>query len=380
MIPSNDYKYIGCDDLDLDLFEGQYPIPNGVSYNSYLLLDESVVVFDTVDKRKKNEWLNNLNKELNNRNVDYLIVSHLEPDHSSCILDLALKYPNMKLVMTEKAKAMLKNFFTISNEIIVVGENDTIKTGKHTISFIMAPMVHWPEVMMEYDSLDGLLFSADGFGKFGALSANEEWDDEARRYYINIVGKYGNPVKQVLKKTSNLDIKAILPLHGPILNSNLSHYLNLYDIWSSYKYEDEGVLIASASIHGNTYDVALKLKDICDTNNIEAHVIDLTRVDLSYPVALAFKYKYMVLLAPTYDGYIFTPMEDFLLRLSHKSYQNRSVGLIENGSWAPMANKLMSEQLLKMKNINILEPKITIKTKMTDSNVLELKKLIANFK
>lgn len=380
MIPSNDYKYIGCDDLDLDLFEGQYPIPNGVSYNSYLLLDESVVVFDTVDKRKKNEWLNNLNKELNNRNVDYLIVSHLEPDHSSCILDLALKYPNMKLVMTEKAKAMLKNFFTISNEIIVVGENDTIKTGKHTISFIMAPMVHWPEVMMEYDSLDGLLFSADGFGKFGALSANEEWDDEARRYYINIVGKYGNPVKQVLKKASNLDIKAILPLHGPILNSNLSHYLNLYDIWSSYKYEDEGVLIASASIHGNTYDVALKLKDICDTNNIEAHVIDLTRVDLSYPVALAFKYKYMVLLAPTYDGYIFTPMEDFLLRLSHKSYQNRSVGLIENGSWAPMANKLMSEQLLKMKNINILEPKITIKTKMTDSNVLELKKLIANFK
>lgn len=380
MIPSNDYKYIGCDDLDLDLFEGQYPIPNGVSYNSYLLLDESVVVFDTVDKRKKNEWLKNLNKELNNRNVDYLIVSHLEPDHSSCILDLALKYPNMKLVMTEKAKAMLKNFFTISNEIIVVGENDTIKTGKHTISFIMAPMVHWPEVMMEYDSLDGLLFSADGFGKFGALSANEEWDDEARRYYINIVGKYGNPVKQVLKKASNLDIKAILPLHGPILNSNLGHYLNLYDIWSSYKYEDEGVLIASASIHGNTYDVALKLKDICDTNNIEAHVIDLTRVDLSYPVALAFKYKYMVLLAPTYDGYIFTPMEDFLLRLSHKSYQNRSVGLIENGSWAPMANKLMSEQLLKMKNINILEPKITIKTKMTDSNVLELKKLIANFK
>ena len=373
MIPSNDYKYIGCDDLDLDLFEGQYPIPNGVSYNSYLLLDESVVVFDTVDKRKKNEWFNNLNKELNNRNIDYLIVSHLEPDHSSCILDLALKYPNMKLVMTEKAKAMLKNFFTISNEIIVVGENDTIKTGKHTISFIMAPMVHWPEVMMEYDSLDGLLFSADGFGKFGALSANEEWDDEARRYYINIVGKYGNPVKQVLKKASNLDIKAIL-------NSNLGHYLNLYDIWSSYKYEDEGVLIASASIHGNTYDVALKLKDICDTNNIEAHVIDLTRVDLSYPVALAFKYKYMVLLAPTYDGYIFTPMEDFLLRLSHKSYQNRSVGLIENGSWAPMANKLMSDQLLKMKNINILEPKITIKTKMTDSNVLDLKKLIANFK
>lgn len=380
MIPSNDYKYIGCDDLDLDLFEGQYPIPNGVSYNSYLLLDESVVVFDTVDKNKKNEWLKNLNDSLDNRNVDYLIVSHLEPDHSSCILDLALKYPNMKLIMSLKAKSMLENFFSIKNEIIVVKEGDTLTFGKHTISFIMAPMVHWPEVMMEYDITDKLLFSADGFGKFGALSCNEEWIDEARRYYINIVGKYGNPVQAVLKKSSSLDIKAILPLHGPILSSNLSYYLNLYDTWSSYKYEDNGVLIASSSIHGNTYNVALKLQELCNLNNIKSDLIDLTRVDLSYPISLAFKHKYMVLLAPTYDGFIFTKMEDFLLRLSHKSYQNRDVGLIENGSWAPISNKLMTEKLLEMKNINILEPKITIKTKMTDSNILELNKLIENFK
>lgn len=380
MIPSNDYKYIGCDDLDLDLFEGQYPIPNGVSYNSYLLLDESVVVFDTVDKNKKNEWLKNLNDSLDNRNVDYLIVSHLEPDHSSCILDLALKYPNMKLIMSLKAKSMLENFFSIKNEIIVVKEGDTLTFGKHTISFIMAPMVHWPEVMMEYDITDKLLFSADGFGKFGALSCNEEWIDEARRYYINIVGKYGNPVQAVLKKSSSLDIKAILPLHGPILSSNLSYYLNLYDTWSSYKYEDNGVLIASSSIHGNTYNVALKLQELCNLNNIKSDLIDLTRVDLSYPISLAFKHKYMVLLAPTYDGFIFTKMEDFLLRLSHKSYQNRDVGLIENGSWAPISNKLMTEKLLEMKNINILEPRITIKTKMTDSNILELNKLIENFK
>lgn len=380
MIPSNDYKYIGCDDLDLDLFEGQYPIPNGVSYNSYLLLDESVVVFDTVDKNKKNEWLKNLNDSLDNRNVDYLIVSHLEPDHSSCILDLALKYPNMKLIMSLKAKSMLENFFSIKNEIIVVKEGDTLTFGKHTISFIMAPMVHWPEVMMEYDITDKLLFSADGFGKFGALSCNEEWIDEARRYYINIVGKYGNPVQAVLKKSSSLDIKAILPLHGPILSSNLSYYLNLYDTWSSYKYEDNGVLIASSSIHGNTYNVALKLQELCNLNNIKSDLIDLTRVDLSYPISLAFKHKYMVLLAPTYDGFIFTKMEDFLLRLSHKSYQNRDVGLIENGSWAPISNKLMTEKLLEMKNINILEPKITIKTKMTDSNILELNMLIENFK
>lgn len=383
MYISEDIKYIGCDDLDIDLFESQYKVKNGISYNSYIIIDEKVAVMDTVDKRKKNEWLANLAKELDGKEVDYLIVSHLEPDHSAAIKDICDIYPNMKLVMSAKALAMLPNFYQIenlSNRVISVKENDTLSLGKHTLKFIMAPMVHWPEVMVEYELEEKILFSADAFGKFGALSIHEEWPDEARRYYLNIVGKYGGPVQTLLKKASALDIKMIAPLHGPLLNENLGYYINLYNIWSSYQYEVDGLLIASASAHGNTYNAAKYLYELAIENNINTKLIDITRCDLSLAVAEAFKYKNMVLLAPTYDGYMFTPMEDFLMRLSHKSYQNRTIGLIENGSWAPMANKLMEEKLSSMKNITILEPKITIKTTLSDNNKLEMKDLINNLK
>lgn len=383
MFISDNIKYIGCDDLDIDLFESQYSVKNGVSYNSYVIFDEKIAVMDTVDKRKKNEWLANLNNVLNGKTVDYLIVSHLEPDHSSAIKDICELYPNMKLVMSVKASAMLPNFYQVDNledRVIAVKENDTLSLGKHTLKFIMAPMVHWPEVMVEYEVEEKILFSADAFGKFGALANKEEWIDEARRYYLNIVGKYGSPVQTLLKKASTLDINIIAPLHGPVLTENIGYYINLYNIWSSYQCENDGLLIVSASIHGNTYNAAKYLFDLAIKNNINAKLIDITRYDLSLAVSEAFMYKNMVLLAPTYDGYIFTPMEDFLMRLSHKGYQNRNIGLIENGSWAPMANKLMEEKLNSMKNITIFEPKITIKTTLSNDNKLQMEELIKNLK
>lgn len=368
---TNNIKYIGCDDTDLDLFESQYKVPNGVSYNSYLILDEKVAVLDTIDHRKSEEWFKNLESNLNGRNVDYLIVSHLEPDHSANIKALCDKYPNAKLVLSKKALDMLPQFFQIANldsRAIVVKEGDTLSLGEHTLTFIMAPMVHWPEVMVEYESKEKILFSADGFGKFGALACDEPWVDEARRYYINIVGKYGGPVAALLKKAQGLDIKMICPLHGPILKDNLGYYLDLYSKWATYTPECDGVLVVSASIHGYTKDIALNFYNELKNNNVNTSFVDITRCDMASAVALAFKYSKMVLACSTYDGKMFSPMEDFLNRLSSKGYQKRTVGLIENGSWAPMAKKCMTDLLGNMKNITILDQAVTVKTTLNDES------------
>lgn len=368
---TNNIKYIGCDDTDLDLFESQYKVPNGVSYNSYLILDEKVAVLDTIDHRKSEEWFKNLENNLNGRDVDYLIVSHLEPDHSANIKALCDKYPNAKLVLSKKALDMLPQFFQIANldsRAIVVKEGDTLSLGEHTLTFIMAPMVHWPEVMVEYESKEKILFSADGFGKFGALACDEPWVDEARRYYINIVGKYGGPVAALLKKAQGLDIKMICPLHGPILKDNLGYYLDLYSKWATYTPECDGVLVVSASIHGYTKDIALNFYNELKNNNVNTSFVDITRCDMASAVALAFKYSKMVLACSTYDGKMFSPMEDFLNRLSSKGYQKRTVGLIENGTWAPMAKKCMIDLLGNMKDVTILDQAVTVKTTLNDES------------
>ena len=365
VIISDSIKYIGVDDATLDLFESQYIVPNGVSYNSYLILDEKIAVMDTVDARKTKEWFDNLDKELKEHVPDYLIVSHLEPDHSANIQLFTEKYKEAKLVLSAKAKAMLPQFFNIEGldeRCIVVKEGEELDLGNHHLKFIMAPMVHWPEVMVEYETTEKILFSADGFGKFGALSHDEDWACEARRYYFNIVGKYGAPVQTLLKKASTLDIKMICPLHGPILKDNLGYYIDKYQIWSSYQSEDEGVLVASASIHGNTKEVALKVVDLLKEKGVKVAFTDLTRDDMAEAVEDAFRYSKMILAGATYDGGVFSPMEDFLHRLQHKGYQNKTVGLIENGSWAPLANKVMKDMLTPMKNITICENTVTIKS------------------
>ena len=372
VIISDSIKYIGVDDTTLDLFESQYIVPNGVSYNSYLILDEKIAVMDTVDARKTKEWFDNLDKELKERVPDYLIVSHLEPDHSANIQLFTEKYKEAKLVLSAKAKAMLPQFFNIEGldeRCIVVKEGEELDLGNHHLKFIMAPMVHWPEVMVEYETTEKILFSADGFGKFGALSHDEDWACEARRYYFNIVGKYGAPVQALLKKASTLDIEMICPLHGPILKDNLDYYLNKYQIWSSYQSEDEGVLVASASIHGNTKEVALKIVDLLKEKGVKVAFTDLTRDDMAEAVEDAFRYSKMILAGATYDGGVFAPMEDFLHRLQHKGYQNKKVGLIENGSWAPLANKVMKDLLSPMKNITICENTVTIKSTYKDENL-----------
>ena len=373
---SDSIKYIGVDDTDLDLFESQYIIPNGVSYNSYVILDEKVAVMDTVDTRKTVEWFDNLTATLNGRNVDYLVVSHLEPDHSANIKLIAEKYPEAKIVLSAKAKAMLPQFFQIDNldkRTIVVTEQDELNLGTHTLKFIMAPMVHWPEVMVEYEVSEKVLFSADGFGKFGALSADEDWACEARRYYFNIVGKYGMAVQTLLKKAATLDIETICPLHGPILKENLGYYIDKYQTWSSYQPEDDGVFVACASIHGNTKEAAHAMVDILKEKGAKKVAFaDLTRDDMAEAVEDAFRYDKIILAAATYDGGIFTPMDNFLHLLSHKAYQNRKVGLIENGSWAPTAAKNMTDILSTMKNIDICENKVTIKSVMNESNVEQM--------
>ena len=379
IIISDSIKYIGVDDTTLDLFESQYIVPNGVSYNSYLILDEKIAVMDTVDARKTKEWFDNLDKELKERVPDYLIVSHLEPDHSANIQLFTEKYKEAKLVLSAKAKAMLPQFFNIEGldeRCIVVKEGEELDLGNHHLKFIMAPMVHWPEVMVEYETTEKILFSADGFGKFGALSHDEDWACEARRYYFNIVGKYGAPVQALLKKASTLDIEMICPLHGPILKDNLGYYLNKYQIWSSYQSEDEGVLVASASIHGNTKEVALKVVDLLKEKSVKVAFTDLTRDDMAEAVEDAFRYSKMILAGATYDGGVFTPMEDFLHRLQHKGYQNKKVGLIENGSWAPLANKAMKDLLSSMKNITICENTVTIKSTYKDENLEAINNLI----
>ncbi len=378
VIISDSIKYIGVDDTTLDLFESQYIVPNGVSYNSYLILDEKIAVMDTVDARKTKEWFDNLDKELKERVPDYLIVSHLEPDHSANIQLFTEKYKEAKLVLSAKAKAMLPQFFNIEglDERCIVVKEEELDLGNHHLKFIMAPMVHWPEVMIEYETTEKVLFSADGFGKFGALAHEEDWACEARRYYFNIVGKYGIPVQTLLKKASTLDIEMICPLHGPILKDNLGYYIDKYQTWSSYQSEDEGVLVASASIHGNTKEVALKIVDLLKEKGVKVAFTDLTRDDMAEAVEDAFRYSKMILAGATYDGGVFAPMEDFLHRLQHKGYQNKKVGLIENGSWAPLANKVMKDLLSPMKNITICENTVTIKSTYKDENLEAINNLI----
>ena len=357
-------KYIGVNDKSIDLFEGQYPVPNGVSYNSYLILDERIAVMDTADARAADEWLKNLELALAGRNPDYLIVSHMEPDHAGSLELAARKYPGMQIVGSAKTFGMISQFFDIdlSNRTVTVQEGDEIKLGSRTLRFYMAPMVHWPEVMVTYEASEGLLFSADAFGKFGALDVQEEWEDEARRYYYNIVGKYGVQAQALLKKAANLDISAIYPLHGPILKDNLSYYINKYQLWSSYTPEEKGVLIAYASIYGHTAQAAKALSDMLTRRGIKSVLRDLARTDVSYCVADAFKYEKMVLASASYDGGIFPPMEEFLHHLKSKTYRGRQVGIVENGTWAPSAAKGIKELLGQMKDIVICEPVITIKS------------------
>lgn len=376
---SDSIKYIGVDDTTLDLFESQYIIPNGVSYNSYIILDDKIAVMDTVDARKTTEWFENLDRELAGRTPDYLVVSHLEPDHSANIQLFAEKYPEAKLVLSAKAKAMLPQFFDIAGldeRCVVVKEGETLELGAHKLQFFMAPMVHWPEVMVEYEATEKVLFSADGFGKFGALSADEDWTCEARRYYFNIVGKYGAPVQTLLKKAATLDIQTICPLHGPILKEDLGYYLDKYNTWSSYKAEDDGVLVACASIHSNTKKAAEKMVEILKAKGAKKVAFtDLTRDDMAEAIEDAFRYDKLILAASSYDAGVFPPMEDFLNRLSHKTYQNRKVGIIENGSWAPSAAKTMKGIVETFKNVAICEQTVTIKSTMKDADVEAMEKL-----
>lgn len=378
-IISNAIKYIGTDDTTLDLFESQYIIPNGVSYNSYVILDEKTAVMDTVDARKTDEWFANLERALAGRDVDYLVISHLEPDHSSNIKRFADKYPSAKLVLSAKAKAMLPQFFDIDNldeRSIAVKEGDTLDLGTHKLTFIMAPMVHWPEVMVEYESTEKILFSADGFGKFGALCHDEDWACEARRYYFNIVGKYGAPVQTLLKKAATLDIQMICPLHGPILKENLGYYIDKYNTWSSYQPEDEGVLVACASIHGNTKAAAEKMVEILkEKGAAKVAFTDLSRDDMAEAIEDAFRYSKLVLAAASYDAGVFPPMEDFLNRLSHKAFQNRKVAIVENGSWAPTAARTMKSMLDGMKNVTVCENTVTILSTMKEKDAAAMEQL-----
>lgn len=372
---SDAIKYIGVDDKDIDLFESQYIVPNGISYNSYVIFDEKICVLDTVDKRKTDEWVANLENVLDGKTPDYLIINHLEPDHASNIQLLADKYPDMKLVGNAKTFNMLPQFFDIdlTDRTVTVKEGDSLNLGEHTLSFYMAPMVHWPEVMVTYESKEKVLFSADGFGKFGALDTDEDWACEARRYYFNICGKYGVQVQALLKKAAKLDIEKICPLHGPVLTENLGYYINLYDIWSKYEPEVDGIFIAYCSIHGNTEKAALKLYDILkEKTDKKIAISDLSRSDMAENVEDAFKYSTLVVAASSYDGGVFPVMNDFLHHLKIKGYKNRKVAMIENGSWAPCAIKSMQPYFDEMKGIEISDAKVTIRSTMTAENEVQL--------
>ena len=369
-------KYIGVDDKTIDLFESQYVVPHGVSYNSYLIFDEKVALMDTVDARGMEQWEKNLLAALDGRKVDYLIVSHLEPDHAGSIGRLVELFPEVTLVGNAKTFQMLPQFFdelpVDENHKITVAEGESLSLGTHTLNFYMAPMVHWPEVMVTYESSEKILFSADGFGKFGALDYEdpEGWACEARRYYFNIVGKYGAPVQALLKKAAGLDIQTICPLHGPVLKENLGYYIGLYDTWSSYKPEDKGVLVAYASIHGNTAKAAQKFAEMLRAKGVEkVSVMDLSRDDMAEVVEDAFRYDRMVLAAASYDGGVFPCMQDFLHHLQAKAFQNRTVGIIENGTWGPTAGRTMKGILETMKNITIVEPMVTIRSTMKESDL-----------
>lgn len=375
---SDSILYVGVADTDIDLFESQYPVPQGVTYNSYVIADEKVAVMDTVDARKTEEWLQNLEQVLNGRIPDYLVISHLEPDHSGSIEAIAKKYPEMKLVGNAKIFAMLPQFITmdVTERQVVVTEQDTLNLGSHILHFVFAPMVHWPEVMVEYEETEKVLFSADAFGRFGDSDAGTDWDDEARRYYINIVGKYGGPVTTLLKKAAGLDIRTICPLHGPVLTGDLSHYIEKYQTWASYQPEEKGILIAYASIHGNTEIAAKKMASILEEKGAENVVLyDLARADVAAVVADAFRYDRMILAAASYDAGVFPCMETFLNHLKAKAYQKRSVGLIENGSWAPSAGRVMKKALEECKEIEIVEPIVTIKSTLKTENLPQLSAL-----
>lgn len=375
---SESIKYIGVNDQAIDLFESQYIVENGMSYNSYLILDEKIAIMDTVDQRATKVWLSNLENALAGREPDYLIVSHMEPDHAGNIGTVVEKYPNMKLVGNAKTFQFLSQFFDldVSEKQIVVKEGEELSLGTHTLQFIMAPMVHWPEVMVTYEKTEKILFSADGFGKFGTLDTDEDWACEARRYYFNIVGKYGVQVQALLKKAANLDIQMICPLHGPILKENLEYYIGKYQVWSSYEPEDKGILIAYASIHGNTKKAAEQIGTMLEEMGAEKVVVsDLSREDMAEVIEDAFRYDRMILAAATYDGGVFPVMEDFLNHLKAKGFQKRKVGLMENGTWAPMAAKKMQTALEEMKDITICENQVSIKSTVNDTSLADMKAL-----
>ncbi len=359
--------YIGCDDADLDLFESQFDVPNGMAYNSYAIMDEKICIMDTVDKRKTEAWVGNVKEALGDKKADYLVISHMEPDHTGSIKILAEMFPEMKIVGNAKTFAFYDQFYSydISDRKIVVKEGDTLDLGSRTLTFAMAPMVHWPEVMMTYDSKDKIFFTADAFGKFGTLDTDEDWACEARRYYFNIVGKYGAQVQSVIKKIDTLDIQMICPLHGPILSENLDYYIDKYRVWSSFEPEDKGIFIAYASIHGNTAAAAMRLKELLESKGApKVSIADLSREDIAEAVEDAFRYDRMVLACSTYNMGMFTPMDRFLNQLKSKDYQNRTVGLIENGTWTPMAAKLMKTQLESMKNVKVLNTVVSIKSSL----------------
>ena len=376
---TKDIVYIGVNDRKIDLFEGQYIVPNGMSYNSYAIIDEKVAIMDTVDARKSAEWWANVVAVLDGRTPDYLVVQHLEPDHAALIHEVLDRYPLVKVVATAKAVQMMPQFFDsvdFEGRTIAVKEGDTLSLGSHTLQFFVAPMVHWPEVMVSYEQSEKVLFAADAFGKFGALCNGGAWDCEARRYFINICGKYGAQVQTLLKKAATLDIKTICPLHGPVLTENLGHYIGLYDIWSKYEPENEGVLVAYASIHGGTAVAANRLADMLRENGAPKVVVtDLSRCDMAEAVEDAFRYSHMVVCAASYDADVFPPMHDFLHHLKLKNYQNRKVAIMENGSWAPTAGRVMRAMLEGMKNISIVEPMVTIRSRMRNDDLPAMESL-----
>lgn len=374
---TNDIIYVGVNDFEVDLFEGQYKVPNGMCYNSYVVIDEKVTVFDTVDANFNDKWLENLDKALNNRKPDYLVVQHMEPDHSANIFNFAKKYPDALIVANAKTFVMMKQFFgtEFEDRRVVVKDGESLNTGKHTFTFVFAPMVHWPEVMVTYDSFDKVLFSADGFGKFGSFDAKEQWVDEARRYFIGIVGKYGMQVQNLLKKASTLDIQIICPLHGPILTENLGYYLDLYNTWSSYSVEEEGIVLAYTSVYGNTKKAVELLANNLKELGEKVTVYDLARCDMSQAVADAFRYGKLVLATLTYNGDVFPFMRDFIAHLTERNYQNRTIGLIENGSWAATAAKVMKTKFEKSKNIKFTDTVVTIKSAVNDDTIKDIKKL-----
>ena len=371
MTITNDIRYIGVNDHEIDLFEGQYVVPNGMAYNSYAILDEKIAIMDTVDKNFGTQWLENVHNALEGRQPDYLVVQHMEPDHSANIVNFLNTYPNAQVVSSAKAFAMMKNFFgtDFADRRIVVGEGDTLSLGKHVLTFVTAPMVHWPEVIVTYDAYDKVLFSADGFGKFGALDAEEDWACEARRYYIGIVGKYGTQVQALLKKAATLDIAVICPLHGPVLTEDLGYYLNKYDIWSSYAVEDEGVLIAYTSVYGHTKEAVELLAQKLEENGCPKVVVnDLARCDMAEAVEDAFRYGKLVLATTTYNADIFPFMKEFIHHLTERNYQNRTIAMMENGTWAPMAAKVMGKMLEGSKNITYTQNNVKLLSALNDES------------